>query len=184
MKNNLIQKRKNISKLTIIISIVSIMFYYLMDAQWLINTNFTLHEIMALAYSFFLFLIPIMIVMWIYYLIHTLSELKFSRMSIRNILINIATTMIVILTIGFQITRFYVVSTSGIYDIESKWRDGEQYYIVIDEKNIKCTRNEHNLIQEDDRYLITFEWNKLRSTLGQLETIKPIESRGTEHSHQ
>ncbi len=32
--------------------------------------------------------------------------------------------MIVILIIGFQITRFYVVSTGGIYDIESKWRDG------------------------------------------------------------
>jgi len=155
-----------------------------MDSQWLSNTNYTLHELMALPYQLFLCLIPIMIVIWIYYLIHTLSELKFRRMSIKNILINIATTMIVILIIGFQIIRFYGVYTGGVYEIESKWRDGEQYYIVLGEKNIKCTRNEYNLIQEDDKYLITFEWNKLRSNIGQLETIKPIEIRGTDYNQQ
>jgi hypothetical protein len=177
MKEILIRKRKSTSKLIIVTSILSVVFYLLMDWQWLNNNNYSLHELMALPYQLFLFLIPLLLLPWIYYSIRTLSELELKGLLSKHTLMNILTTLLVVLIIAFQITRFYGVYTSGVFQVESKWRDGEKYYIVLEDKNVRITRNEYNLINEDAMYLVAYEWNRLRPTIGRLETIELIEMK-------
>lgn len=177
MKDILTRKRKSTSKLIIVTSILSVVFYFLMDWQWLNDTNYSLHELMALPYQLFLFFIPLLLLLWIYYSIRTLSELELKGLLSKHTLMNIFTTLLVVLIIAFQITRFYGVYTSGVFQVESKWRDGEKYYIVLEDKNVRITRNEYNLINEDAMYLVSYEWNRLRPTIGRLETIELIEMK-------
>jgi hypothetical protein len=148
-----------------------------MDSQWLSDTNYYLHELMALPYQLFLYLIPLLVLFWIYYSIRTFSELELKGLFSKDALMNILTTVLVVLIIVFQITRFYGVHTGGVFEVESKWRDGEKYYIVLMDKNVRCTRNEYNLINEDDMYVVSYEWNKLTPTIGHLENIELIEMK-------
>lgn len=128
-------------------------------------------------YQLFLFVIPLFLLPWIYYSIRTLSELELKGLLSKYTLMNIFTTLIVVLIIAFQVTRFYGVYTSGVFQVESKWRDEENYYIVLEDKNVRITRNEYNLINEDAMYLVEYEWNRLRPTIGRLETIELIEMK-------
>ncbi len=55
-----------------------------------------------------------------------------------------------------------------------RWR---KLLYVLEDKNVRITRNEYNLINEDAMYLVEYEWNRLRPTIGRLETIELIEMK-------
>lgn len=175
MKEILIKRRKNISKYLIGSSILSLIFYFLLESQQLSDFDYSLHEIMALPYQLFLYMIPLLLLFWIYYSIRTFSEIDLKGMYSKQTLINLLASVVVILIVIFQVTRFYGVNTGGVFSVKSKWNDGEKYYIVLNDKNIQCTRNEYNLINEKDMYSISFEWNKLKPAFGYLESIEHID---------
>jgi hypothetical protein len=65
------------------------------------------------------------------------------------------------------------VSTAGIFVLEQKLLVDGEYYLVIDERQIKVSRNEYQLAEVENEYLVSFIWNS-RSQKGILETIEPV----------
>ena len=67
------------------------------------------------------------------------------------------------------------VSTSGLYVIEEKVYDCQNYHVVLDDMRVSCSWNEYNLINLEEKYLVTFKWSKRRPHVGKLEYIKPAD---------
>jgi hypothetical protein len=67
------------------------------------------------------------------------------------------------------------ISTSGIFEVKEKLEENNKYYLVLSDKKVRVTRNEFNLVNINEEYLIGFEWNSLRPHKGHLESIQLIE---------
>lgn len=67
------------------------------------------------------------------------------------------------------------VWTSGIFTVEQKLLDERKYYLIIDEKKVKVSYNEFQLVKENQKHFITFVWNKRSPNKGVLKKIEPIE---------
>ncbi|WP_141705390.1 hypothetical protein [Vulcanibacillus modesticaldus] len=63
-------------------------------------------------------------------------------------------------------------STTGIFEVESKVREGNYYYINLGDIKIRCTQNEFNLISINQKYLITYTWNNYSPGKGKLINIQ------------
>lgn len=67
------------------------------------------------------------------------------------------------------------IHTTGIYDNISKQRIESKFYLIIKDKNIRCTNNEYNLIDTGKEYMISFQWNKFFPSKGKLKYIELID---------
>ena len=61
-----------------------------------------------------------------------------------------------------------------MFKVEQKLYEDRKYYLVIEDKKVKISYNEFELIDENQEYLIGFVWNKQTPNKGKLLTIKPL----------
>jgi hypothetical protein len=66
------------------------------------------------------------------------------------------------------------VSTGGVFKVEEKLKEGTKYYLELDNKKVRVSYNEFQLVEENQQYLISFVWNKRTPNIGKLDTIEPL----------
>jgi hypothetical protein len=174
-KEKYLRKRKITSKVILITMYTSFIGYMLGDIQGIANWNYSVHEMLYMPMSVAYFAIPIQALVWLYYAIKS-YRYKESRNAINLKLYarNSFAVISLIFIIAYFIIQSHRVSTSGIFEIRNKIYDKRNYYILIDDKKVKCTWNEYNLVEEGKSYLISFNWNNYYVSKAKLEYIEII----------
>jgi len=67
-----------------------------------------------------------------------------------------------------------IVKTGGIFEVKDKVQEESKYYLILEDKKISVSRNEFNLINAKESYLISFVWNSLSPQKGKLTNIEPF----------
>jgi hypothetical protein len=174
-KEKYLKKRKMLSKAISITVYISFICYLLGDIQSIANWNYNVHEMLYLPVSFSLFAIPIGVLTWLYFAIKSYGTRGNSgKPELKAYLKNSLILISLILIITYFIIQSQSVTTTGIFKISNKIYEKRNYYIVINDKKVKCTWNEYNLIDEGKSYLITFKWNTYSRSQNKVEYIEPI----------
>lgn len=169
------QKRKIVTILILVTSYSAFIGNLLANLQWIADWNYNIHEMLYFPSTIAYFLIPFELFLWMYYAIRSKREVKeFNfKPKINDYLIN----LMLLASLIFIGTYFYIesmsVSTGGLFEVEQKIQERNNYYIELNHQKIKCTHNEFNLIEEGKVYLVTFSWNEKSPSEGRLEFIEP-----------
>lgn len=142
--------------------------------QAITDFSYSLHEIMFVPVNLAIFVVPILtliyIILLIRYLLRREKQLPSIKASVQTILV-IASIILIFLISAYQ---FQEVSTGGVFTVENKIQNGSKYYFEVDGKKIRVSKNEYELIEENQEYLIDFVWNERSPNEGKLQTIKPF----------
>lgn len=142
--------------------------------QAIADFNFTLHEIMYVPFTIAMVVAPVLFIIYIILVVMYLSKRGKQRIGVKTsikAMLVIASLVFIVHTTAYQ---FQELSTTGIFEIEEKLHEDRKYYVVLDDKKVKVTFNEFQLIEENEQYLINFVWNKRTPDRGKLKTIEPI----------
>lgn len=169
------QKRKIVTKVILGITYMAFLGYLLAKLQWIADWNYSIHELLYIPYSITFYSLPVLLVLWMYYAIKSKRELKASNKKprIKKILINSSLTASLFIIGAYFYIQSMTVSTGGLFKVERKVQERNNYYIELNQKKIKCTHSEFNLIEEGKVYLVTFDWNKKLLDEGKLILIEP-----------
>lgn len=140
-----ISKRKIISKSIVITIYFSFACYILGEIQSISNWNYCIHEMLYIPITIAYAIIPVQVSVWLYYAIKSYGIKKGFNINKVKLYIKNSITIISLIIISiYFIIQSHSVSTSGIFEINNKIYDGNNYYILINEKKVKCTWNEYN----------------------------------------
>lgn len=168
-----VKRRKIISKSIMITMYIGFVFYVLGDFQSIADWNYGIHEMLYVPVTIAYYILPMQILLWLFYCIRSFGVKKDAvdnrgELFLKNIMIVISLVSIVI----YIFIQGHTVNTGGFYEVNTKVQQENNYYIILDQKKVKCTRNEYNLIVEDKFYLINYEWNTYWPDQGKLVFIK------------
>ena len=175
-KNKYLIIRDNLFIALLLTLMIDVTCLALGQVQGISDFNYTLHELLYLPVNFSIFIIPIELIMLIYY-----SSKYFMNIWKATIIMDLRYKIKVsiciicmVFTIGLIYYQFNIVQTSGVYNITNKITDGNSTYIIVDNMKLKCTKNEYKLININEEYLIDYNWNRLRPNVGKLHNTKKV----------
>lgn len=181
MKNNAEEKLKRLyvaqkSFLYLLLGIVYLAFIGLQLAriQAIADFNYTLHEILYVPFAVALFVAPVLFLIYIILVVMYLSKRGKQRIGLKTSIKAMLVIASLVFIVSTTVYQFHELSTTGVFEIEEKLYEDRKYYVVLDDKKVKVTFNEFQLIEENEQYLINFVWNKRTPDRGKLKTIEPI----------
>ncbi|WP_332651692.1 hypothetical protein [Lysinibacillus sp. 54212] len=142
--------------------------------QAIADFNYNLHELMFVPATIALFVVPVLFLIYLYFLIKYLLGRGKQKMSLKT---STLAGLVVVSIIGIVFITGYQsleVSTSGIFEVDQKLQEERKYYLVFDDQRVSVSYNEFQLVEENQQYLISFVWNKRTPNEGRLETIEPL----------
>lgn len=142
--------------------------------QAIADFNYNLHEIMYLPFSIAIFVVPALFLIYIYLFTKYLWKRGRKKTDIKTIVKSILIISSIVIILAITEYQFQEVSTGGVFKVEQKLYDDRKYYLVINDKKIKVSYNEFQLVEENKQYLISFILNKRTPDKGKLETIEPL----------
>ena len=133
--------------------------------------NYNLHEILFVPFTIAFFVVPGLFIVYTYYLVRYVLKRGKRKPSLKTSMkaISVLAALIVIGLITAH--QFQEVSTSGVFMVEKKLQEDEEYYLVLDDKKVSVSYNVFQLVEEDQQYLISFVWNKKTPYKGKLKRI-------------
>ncbi|ANX14085.1 hypothetical protein ABE41_018900 [Fictibacillus arsenicus] len=141
--------------------------------QAISDFNYTLHELLFVPATLALYLGPVMFLVYFYLLIKYIKKRERGHWGIKSAAKTISVIASIVAILIIMNHQSHEVSTAGIFVLEQKHLVEGKYYLVIDERQIKVSRNEYQLAEVENEYLVSFIWNS-RSKKGILETIEPV----------
>ncbi len=172
------QKRKIITK-AILVTFYSVFIGYLLaNLQWIADWNYNFHEMLYIPYNIAYFIVPFELVLWIYYAARSKQEIKENgfKPKIKDYLMNLTLLISLIFIVIYFYIQSMTITTGGLFEVEQKIQERNNYYIELNRQKIRCTHSEYNLIEEGKVYLVTFSWNKKWPDKGTLDLIEPTEA--------
>ena len=169
---NKLYNRKKIAQYWLL-GVVLITYFSLQINRYsiLINIDYSLHEVMSALVNL-MWLIPIF---FIVYSILTVKYLFERGLKQRPAIDRLISDLIIFIAVcgmsGMIIFYLGEVTTSGVIQIEEKVVMNDQYYVVINGKNIMVTSNEFHLIDESQEYMGSYVWNQFTPAKGKLTKI-------------
>ncbi|MCM3126106.1 MULTISPECIES: hypothetical protein [unclassified Mesobacillus] len=141
--------------------------------QAITEYNYSVHEMLYLPVTLSAFLVPIVFLIYMYFAIKYLRKQGIQKPNI-NTSIEAVIVIISLITI-FSLVNYQSneVSTGGVFKVEQKIQEDTKYFLILNEKKIRVSRNEFYLVDLNKEYLGTFIWNS-QTNRGRLETIEPI----------
>jgi hypothetical protein len=106
-----------------------------------------------------------------------IKEREKVELNVKTLMINMVSFVSVVIILMFFYIQTFSVSTGGLFDVDTKFREGNDFYIELMGKKVACSRNEYNLITEGEIYLIEYTWNEKWPDKGVLEYIEVIENK-------
>ena len=173
-KNQYLKTRDNIFIALLLTLIIDVVCLFLHQVQGIIDFNYNLHAMLAMLVNFSIFIVPIELVMFTYYSTRYFKNIwKATMLTDLRYKVKVFTCIICLF---FTITLIYyqinIVTTSLVSNVTNKTIEGNSTYIIVNSKNIKCTRNEYNLINLNEEYSISYKWNHLKPNVGKLDSIR------------
>nr|WP_106779130.1 hypothetical protein [Lysinibacillus timonensis] len=143
--------------------------------QAITDFNFNLHEMMYLPFNIAIFVVPPLLLIYAFLFVKYISKRGKKKSDLKTIIKTIVTISSIVIIVMITEHQFQEVSTGGVFIVEQKRYDNGKFYLIIDDKIVRVSHNEFELVEEDQQYLINYTWNKRTPDIGKLETIKPIE---------
>ncbi|MEQ6377745.1 hypothetical protein RZN22_17490 [Bacillaceae bacterium S4-13-58] len=143
--------------------------------QAIADYNYSLHEMMYLPSTIAMFVVPLLFLVYIFFFIKYLRRRANKLSSLKTSLLSV---LVITSLVGiFSLTYYQAndMSTTGVYEVEQKLLKDRKYYILFDNKEVRVSRNEYYLVEENEEYLIGYVWNKNTPNEGKLETIETLE---------
>lgn len=174
-ESNLLKANKKVLYWLLGIIYIAFICLQLGRIQAIADFNYNLHEMMYVPVNLAIFIVPILFLIYIYLSIKSLIKNKnytlTLKTTIKSILV-IVSLVIIFWIVGYQSKE---VSATGLYEINQKIQEDSKYYIVLeDNRKIRVSQNEYNLINENKKYMIMYVWNRNSPDIGNLEIIEPI----------
>jgi hypothetical protein len=144
----------------------------LIQSRILINVNYGLHEMAAVPINAAIFIGPIVLIIYLNLEIKAVRKYGFKTLIPRS---KVKAALIIIsLILVFASARYQLhqVSTSGLFEVKNKVQQHQNYYLVLEDKKIKVSRSEFNLVDVNEQYMISFSWNPLSPEKGKLIYIE------------
>lgn len=141
--------------------------------QAISDFNYSLHEMLYVPATLSFILVPIALIIYMYFVIKYLRKWGIQK---PNTLTSIKAVLVIISLITvFSIitTQSYEVSTAGIFIVEQKIKEDNEYFLVLNGKKIRVSRNEYHLVSVNGEYFGTYIWNS-QTNRGRLEIIEPM----------
>lgn len=142
--------------------------------QAITDFNYRLHEIMYLPVNIALFVVPVVFFIYIYLVIKYLRIRGRQKTNLKTIIHTVLVIVSIVVVVTITAYQSSEVSTGGVFEIEQKLHEESRYYLVFNDKKVRVTYNEFQLVEENQKYLISFVWNKRSPKKGLLETIEPL----------
>ena len=142
--------------------------------QAIADFNYNLHEVMYAPFTIALFVVPVVFIIYIYLLIKYLLERGKQKTNLKTSTQAVLVIASIIVVVSITAHQFREVSTGGVFEVEKKLHEDRKYYLVLDDKKVRVSYNEFQLVEVNQQYLISFVWNTRNPNKGQLETIKPL----------
>ncbi|MCR2822723.1 hypothetical protein [Lederbergia panacisoli] len=143
--------------------------------QAIADYNYSLHEILYVPFTIAIFVVPALLLIYIILFTKYLRKRGRKKTHLKTIVQSILIISSIVIIIFITEYQFQEVSTSGIFKVEQKLHDDGKYYLIINDKKVRVSYNEFQLIEENQQYLITFIWNKRSPYKGKLEIIEPLD---------
>ena len=143
--------------------------------QAIADFNYNLHEMMYLPFNISIFVVPVLFLIYIFLFIKYIRKRGKKKVDFKTILQSIVIISSVVIITSITEYQFQEVSTGGVFEVEDKIQDDRKYYLIIDDKKIKVSYNEFQLVEANQQYLIDFIWNERNPDKGKLQTIEPID---------
>jgi hypothetical protein len=142
--------------------------------QAISDFNYTLHELLFVPATLAFYLGPVIFLVYLF-----LFTVYVKRQGMRHFKVKSRVKALTIIAsfIGILIVMNYQskeVSTAGIFILEQKLLVDGKYYLVIDDRHIKVSRNGYQLAEVNKEYLVSFVWNSRSPQNSLLETIEPV----------
>lgn len=176
-ENKHLKIRDNLFIALLLTLVIDSMCLALGQVQYITDFNYNLHEMLYLPINLSLLIVPIELIILIYYSTRYFKDIWKSTV-VMDLRYKIKVSLCIIsmvVTIGSMYYQANSVSTFGTYLITNKIIDGNSRYIILNNIKIKCTENEYNLINLTDTYSIIYSCNHLKSNVGKLNRIEKIE---------
>ena len=142
--------------------------------QAITDFNYSLHEMLYIPATLSIFLVPIVFLVYMYFVIKYLRKRGIQKPNLKT---GVKAVLVIISLITIFLIKNYQSNetfTGGIFEIEQKIQEDTKYYLVLNDKKIKVSRNEFYLVDVHKEYLVNFVWNSQSPNEGRLETIEPI----------
>lgn len=180
-KENDIQKLHKAQKLTLywLLGFIYAAFIgmQLGRIQAITDFNYNLHEMMFMPFTIAIIAVPVLFLIYIYYLTKYLSARGKQKITLKTSVQAVLVIASLIFVVSITNHQFQEASTSGVFEVEKKEHENRGYYLVINGKKVKVSRNEFHLVEENQKYVVNFIWNKRTPDKGRLETIEPLRIR-------
>jgi heme/copper-type cytochrome/quinol oxidase subunit 2 len=142
--------------------------------QAITNFNYTLHEMLLIPATLALYIGPVVFIIYLYYLIKYLRKGGRQKGNFISKVKAIIVIVSIIIIASITAHQSHEVHTGGIFELEEKLYEEGKYYLVFDDKKLKVSMNEYQLVEVNEEYLVSFIWNSRTPNKGRLETIEPI----------
>ncbi|MEG0385269.1 MAG: hypothetical protein RR642_10990 [Solibacillus sp.] len=142
--------------------------------QAITDFSFTLHELMHVPANIALFTVPVVFLIYIYFLMKYLIARRKQKTNLKAISKAALVIASLIVVVSITVHQSFETHTSGIFEVEKKLHEDRKYYLAIDDKRVRVSQNEFQLVEENQQYWIIFVWNKRTPNKGQVEIIEPF----------
>ncbi|RUL45644.1 MULTISPECIES: hypothetical protein [Lysinibacillus] len=143
--------------------------------QTITDFNYNLHEMMYLPFNIAIFVVPALSLIYVFLFVKYISKRGRKKSDLKTIIKTVVTISSIVIIVMITEHQFQEVSTSGVFIVEQKRYDNGKYYLITNNKKVRVSHNEFELVEENQQYLINYIWNKRTSDIGRLETIQRIE---------
>ncbi|MCT4598280.1 MAG: hypothetical protein N4A50_10435 [Vallitalea sp.] len=169
-ESNIIKQRYSIEKYLIINSLIGFISLFIIGERFIIGYNppLIIVELISIVANLEIILIPLIVVIYIISIIRC----WFIKIHIKITINRVIGVIIVLVTCLYFIWFYNGMRGSGFFSDIQKYQEGNKYYIKHGEMNLRCTKNEFNLILEDKTYYIQYSSNKLLPNKGNIEVIE------------
>jgi hypothetical protein len=144
------------------------------NIQAIADFNYGLHEMLYLPVNLAIFFVPFV---FLIYLFNVINYLRKRGKQKGNLKTRVKAIMVIVsIIVIFSITnhQFHEVSTGGVFELEQKLYEERKYYLVFEDKKIRVSAIEYQLVELNQQYLVSFVWNSRSPNKGRLESIEPI----------
>ena len=153
--------------------IVSFFGMQVNELNFLVNYSYSLHEILS-ALTNLLFLIPFALLIYLYFGMRYFRLRGFGLPKLKPAIQAIIVLTSIAAMCAISVYQLNSVTTSGVLVVNDKIKEGNTYFVILNDTKVRVTENQFNILNKNQEYLGSYQWNSMSPNKGKLLTIKPI----------
>jgi len=136
-----------------------------------VNYDYSLQEILS-ATANLLFLVPIALLIYLYFGVKYLIVRGLGLPKLKTAIKAMIVLTLISAMCTISVYQLNSVTSIGVLLVSDKINEGNRYYLILNDKKVRVTENEFNLIDINKEYMGSYRWNSMSPGKGKLLTIK------------